>query len=216
MLSRMVVVVGGSLIERRGPRVDRDLVDRVAPFESRSNRSPGPWRSWPGTSGPSTAHSADDSPAAGLSPISCGLSSGNTITSPVKHQSLKTDIERLLAVLTSMAEGVIAAGRDEQILFANPAAMLLLDLPDSKLTGRPLWEAVRVRDRRMRHARSSAARDPAAGSRAAPDGNGCSPCMPAACRANPVRAWSWFCMTSPSCTTPRTSAASSSATFHTS
>lgn len=61
-----------------------------------------------------------------------------------ENATLTADRERLSAVLTGMAEGVLAVDRDERVLFANPAASQLLDLPDAKLVGRPLWEAIRV------------------------------------------------------------------------
>lgn len=58
--------------------------------------------------------------------------------------ALKAEGERLTAVVTAMAEGVLAVDPAERILFANPAASQLLGLAGTKLLGRPLWEAVRI------------------------------------------------------------------------
>ena len=60
------------------------------------------------------------------------------------NAELREETARLGTVLTGMAEGVLAVGRDERILFANPAAVALLELPVEGLVGRPVWEAVRV------------------------------------------------------------------------
>ncbi|MGC1274815.1 MAG: ATP-binding protein [Planctomycetaceae bacterium] len=85
-----------------------------------------------------------------LAPLSSALDDlANRLSEQVEHlrrdnASLATHSERLSAVLTGMAEGVLAVDRQERILFTNPAAAHYLDLPDGKLVGRPLWESVRV------------------------------------------------------------------------
>lgn len=61
-----------------------------------------------------------------------------------EKSALESEVSRLTAILTGMADGVLAVDREDRILFANPAAAQLLDLPDGKLVGRPLWEAVRL------------------------------------------------------------------------
>lgn len=90
------------------------------------------------------------SPGKSLAPLSSALSdmtsSLNRQLSDLRSQSayLQTTSERLSSVLSGMSEGVLAVGRDERVLFANPAAATLLDVPGSSLIGRPLWEAVRL------------------------------------------------------------------------
>lgn len=61
-----------------------------------------------------------------------------------RHQSLDQNTRQLAIVLEAMVEGVIAIDSFEHILFANSAAVRLLDLKAGGLTGRPLWEAVRL------------------------------------------------------------------------
>ncbi len=58
---------------------------------------------------------------------------------------LRDNSERLAAVLSGMAEGVIAVGKDERILIANAASCRLLGLDDEDQTGRPLLEVTRSR-----------------------------------------------------------------------
>lgn len=53
--------------------------------------------------------------------------------------------QRLKAVLGSMAEGVLAVGPDNTILFANEAGRRLLDIPTADPVGRLLLEATRSR-----------------------------------------------------------------------
>ena len=50
---------------------------------------------------------------------------------------------RLETVLGAMLEGVMAVDAQECILFANNAAIHLLDLNPATMFGRPIWEAVR-------------------------------------------------------------------------
>jgi two-component system phosphate regulon sensor histidine kinase PhoR len=51
---------------------------------------------------------------------------------------------RLETILGAMQEGVIAVDAQERILFANNAAIRLLDLKPTAMVGRPIWEAVRL------------------------------------------------------------------------
>lgn len=60
------------------------------------------------------------------------------------NAGLSASNERLSAVLTGMSEGVLAVDRHDRILFANPALASLLDLSETRLAGRPLWEAIRL------------------------------------------------------------------------
>lgn len=53
------------------------------------------------------------------------------------------DQAQLLAVLSSMSEGVIAADAEQRVLLSNAAAAHLLDLPAPPEPGRLLWELVR-------------------------------------------------------------------------
>lgn len=53
--------------------------------------------------------------------------------------------QRLKAVLGSMADGVLAVGPDNTILFANEASRRLLDMPTADPVGRLLLEATRSR-----------------------------------------------------------------------
>jgi len=56
---------------------------------------------------------------------------------------LRESSQLLSTVFGSMVEGVVAVDNDENILFANEAARLLLDVGDRDLIGRPVWESVR-------------------------------------------------------------------------
>lgn len=61
-----------------------------------------------------------------------------------ENARLDRDAERRRSILAGMAEGVLAVGRDEVVLLANPAAAAFLEVPEEKLLGRPLWETVRL------------------------------------------------------------------------
>ncbi|MCA9259905.1 MAG: PAS domain-containing protein [Planctomycetales bacterium] len=61
-----------------------------------------------------------------------------------REDQLVANLERRSAVLTGMIEGVIAVDRDENILFANPAAGKLLDFRAFDVEKRTLMEAARV------------------------------------------------------------------------
>uniref|UniRef100_A0A7C2K019 histidine kinase n=1 Tax=Schlesneria paludicola TaxID=360056 RepID=A0A7C2K019_9PLAN len=50
---------------------------------------------------------------------------------------------RLETVLGAMLEGVLAIDVDQRLLFANNAALRLLDLKPTGMIGRPIWEGVR-------------------------------------------------------------------------
>ena len=60
------------------------------------------------------------------------------------RESLDQNNQQLAIVLEAMVEGVIAVDAQERILLANMAAIRLLDLTPQGLTGRRLWEAVRL------------------------------------------------------------------------
>ena len=61
-------------------------------------------------------------------------------------QTITDDRNKLLAVLGSMVEGVIAVDRDERILHVNAVAGRLLRIPANESEGRPVWEVMRVPD----------------------------------------------------------------------
>lgn len=50
----------------------------------------------------------------------------------------------LLTILSSMAEGVLAADADQKVLVVNEAAMRFLPMESTQVVGRPLWQAVRI------------------------------------------------------------------------
>ena len=60
-----------------------------------------------------------------------------------KSRELGENSERLETVLGGMVEGVVAVDDQEQVLFANHAAHLLLEFSAPDVVGRPIWEAVR-------------------------------------------------------------------------
>lgn len=62
-----------------------------------------------------------------------------------ERQHLETNHQRLETVLGAMFEGVIAVDDEERILFANNAAIRLMDLKPTSMLGRPIWEAIRHR-----------------------------------------------------------------------
>jgi two-component system phosphate regulon sensor histidine kinase PhoR len=61
-------------------------------------------------------------------------------------QTITDDRNKLLAVLGSMVEGVIAVDRDERILHINAVARRILRLSPAEFEGRPVWEVVRIAD----------------------------------------------------------------------
>ena len=58
---------------------------------------------------------------------------------------LEAERQQLRAVLGGMAEGVIAVGAGQRVLFANAAAGTILEFDPAVAVGRPLWELVRQR-----------------------------------------------------------------------
>jgi two-component system phosphate regulon sensor histidine kinase PhoR len=62
-----------------------------------------------------------------------------------RHDQIQDHSERLAAVLSSMAEGVLAVGPDKAILLANEAARQLLDFATPRPLGRALLEVTRAR-----------------------------------------------------------------------
>ncbi|MBC8113984.1 MAG: PAS domain-containing protein [Candidatus Saccharimonas sp.] len=60
------------------------------------------------------------------------------------RESLDQNNQQLAIVLEAMVEGVIVVDAQERILLANMAAIRLLDLTPQGLTGRRLWEVVRL------------------------------------------------------------------------
>ena len=59
--------------------------------------------------------------------------------------ALEAERHQLRAVLGGMAEGVIAVGSGQRVLFANAAAGQMLEFDPALAVGRPLWELVRQR-----------------------------------------------------------------------
>jgi two-component system, OmpR family, phosphate regulon sensor histidine kinase PhoR len=62
-----------------------------------------------------------------------------------RTDALESEREQLRAVLGGMAEGVIAVGAGQRVLFANAAAGTILGFDPALAVGRPLWELVRLR-----------------------------------------------------------------------
>ncbi len=61
-------------------------------------------------------------------------------------QTITDDRNKLLAVLGSMVEGVVAVDRDERILHVNAVASRILRIGSSDCEGRPVWEVSRIRE----------------------------------------------------------------------
>jgi two-component system phosphate regulon sensor histidine kinase PhoR len=59
--------------------------------------------------------------------------------------TLEAERQQLRAVLGGMAEGVIAVGTGQRVLFANAAAGQILEFDPALAVGRPLWEVARHR-----------------------------------------------------------------------
>lgn len=82
---------------------------------------------------------------------SSGEEGGAGIASPARQPELSTrtqaavspDSALLATVLETMIEGVMVADAREHLVYANPAARTLLEIPDRLINGRPLLEAVR-------------------------------------------------------------------------
>ena len=60
-----------------------------------------------------------------------------------REDELRTNSDRLSAVLASMHEGIIAIDVQRRVLLANRAAAVLLDIPYQELLNRPFYEFVR-------------------------------------------------------------------------
>ena len=60
-----------------------------------------------------------------------------------REDELRTNSDRLSAVLASMHEGIIAIDVQRRVLLANRAAAVLLDIPYQELLNRPFYELVR-------------------------------------------------------------------------
>jgi two-component system, OmpR family, phosphate regulon sensor histidine kinase PhoR len=58
-------------------------------------------------------------------------------------ERLETEHEQLRAILGGMAEGVIAVGPNQRVLFANEAAGRMLDFDPGTAIDRPFWELTR-------------------------------------------------------------------------
>jgi len=61
----------------------------------------------------------------------------------LRNREIESNSEQLTTVLESMVEGVIAVDNRERIVFANPAARDMVDLPSRQILDRPIWELVR-------------------------------------------------------------------------
>ena len=60
-----------------------------------------------------------------------------------REDELRTNSDRLSAVLASMHEGIIAVDLQRRVLLANRAAAVILDVPFQELLNRPFYELVR-------------------------------------------------------------------------
>ena len=60
-----------------------------------------------------------------------------------REGELRTNSDRLSAVLASMHEGIVAIDQKRRVLLANRAAAVLLDIPYQELLNRPFFELVR-------------------------------------------------------------------------
>ncbi|MEY4180980.1 MAG: Sensor histidine kinase YycG [Planctomycetota bacterium] len=58
---------------------------------------------------------------------------------------LRSSNERLLGMMRSMEEGVLALDADERIVLINEAGRRLLEMGDAEVVGRRLWELTRLR-----------------------------------------------------------------------
>ncbi|MEZ5987742.1 MAG: ATP-binding protein [Planctomycetota bacterium] len=63
-----------------------------------------------------------------------------------RMETISTDRNKLVAILSSMVEGVVAIDQDERVLHLNQVAAEMLDVPDGNQEGRPIWELTRVRE----------------------------------------------------------------------
>jgi len=60
-------------------------------------------------------------------------------------ETLRTDRNRLGAVLAGMVEGVVAVDREERVVHLNQSAARILRCPAGEMAGRRVWELTRIR-----------------------------------------------------------------------
>jgi two-component system, OmpR family, phosphate regulon sensor histidine kinase PhoR len=63
-----------------------------------------------------------------------------------RMQTITMDKNRLVAILSSMIEGVVAVDRDERIVHINSVAAAMLQVDPAEASGKRIWEATRVRE----------------------------------------------------------------------
>jgi two-component system phosphate regulon sensor histidine kinase PhoR len=63
-----------------------------------------------------------------------------------RSETILTDRNKMLAILSSMVEGVVAVDLDERVLHINALAADILRAPVDESTGRRVWEVTRVRE----------------------------------------------------------------------
>jgi len=61
-----------------------------------------------------------------------------------RMETITTDRNKLLAILTSMVEGVIAVDKDERVVHINLAAAEILDILPADAVGKRIWEVTRI------------------------------------------------------------------------
>ena len=83
-------------------------------------------------------------PVQGWDEVSQLASAFNEMASELRDhvQAVEDQRERLAAVLSHMADGVIIAGRDGVVQLINPAASRLLQLPSTRVEGRSVTAIV--------------------------------------------------------------------------
>lgn len=67
-------------------------------------------------------------------------------SSQLRMETINTDRNKLLAVLSGMIEGVVAVDGEERVVHMNEAAGEILGVSPSSSIGKPLWEVVRLGD----------------------------------------------------------------------
>ena len=70
-----------------------------------------------------------------------------TMTTQLEERlsTITNDRNKLLAILASMVEGVIAVNRDERVVHMNQVAGAMLDVVPEQCLGKRIWEVTRVR-----------------------------------------------------------------------
>ncbi len=63
-----------------------------------------------------------------------------------KIQTLGQEREEMVAVLTSMVEGVLVINEQEKVILANSACAKMFDWSAREMSGRPFWEVLRHRE----------------------------------------------------------------------